>query len=85
MLTLSLNTRPQAQLEALQDLPDHRSGSSWVQALLALLDLSDSVRFDPSGRLVCSLGPCQLSCCRGVVKNMLHDIKINLSIVFNNI
>ena len=66
MLSLSLNTPPQAQLEALQSLRAHGSGSSCLHASLALLDLFDSARFDPSGRLVCSHGPCQLSCCRGV-------------------
>ena len=57
MLSLSLNTPPQAQLEALRDLPDYRSGSSWLHASLALLELFDSVCFDPSGRLVRSHGP----------------------------
>ena len=66
MLSLSLNTPHQAQLEALRVLPDHHSGSSWLHASLALLDLFDSERFDPSGRLVCSHGPSQLPCCRGV-------------------
>ena len=66
MLSLSLNTPPQAQLEALRDLPAHGSGSSWLHASLALLDLFDSARFDPSGRLVCSHGLSQLSCCCGV-------------------
>ena len=55
---------PQAQLEALRDL--HSTGSSWLLASLALLDLFDSARFDPSGRLVCSCGPHQLFCCCGV-------------------
>ena len=32
MLSLSLNTPPQAQLEALQDLRAHGSGSSWLHA-----------------------------------------------------
>ena len=66
MLSLSPNTPPQAQLEALRDLPAHDSSSSWLHASLALLDLFDSARFDPSGRLVCSRGPCQLSGCCGV-------------------
>ena len=66
MLSLYLNTPPQAQLEALRDPRALGSGSSWLHALLALLDLFDSARFDPFGRLVCSLGPCQLSCCCGV-------------------
>ena len=66
MLSLSLNTPPQAQLEALQDFLAYDPSSSWLHALLALLDLFDSARFDPSGRLVCSHGPFQLSCCRGV-------------------
>ena len=66
MLSLSLNTPPQAQLEALRDLPAHGSGSSWVHASLVLLDLFNSARFDPSSRLVCSHGPYQVSCCRGV-------------------
>ena len=66
MLSLSLNTTPQPQLEALRDLPDYRSGSSWLHASLVLLDLFDSARFDPSGRLVCSHGPSQLPCCCGV-------------------
>ena len=48
---------PHAQLEALPDLPDHRSGSSWLLASLALLGLFDSARFDPSGRLVYSHNP----------------------------
>ena len=64
MLSLSLNTPPQAQLEALRDL--HSTGSSWLLASLALLDLFDSACFDPSGRLVCSCGPYQLFCCCGV-------------------
>mgnify|MGYP000196815203 CR=1 FL=1 len=58
MLSLSLNTTPQAQLEALLVLPDHRSGSSWLHASLALLT--------PSGQFVCPYGPSQLPCCRGV-------------------
>ena len=66
MLSLSLNTPPQSQLEALPDLPDHRSGSSWIDALLVLLDLFDSARFDPSGRLLCSHGPSHLPCYCGV-------------------
>ena len=66
MLSLSLSTPPQAQLEALRGLRAHVSGSSWLHASLALQDLFDSALFDSSGRLVCSHGPCQLSCCRGV-------------------
>ena len=54
MLSLSLNTPPQAQLEALRDLRADDSGSSWLHASLALLDLFDFARFNPSGRLVCS-------------------------------
>ena len=66
MLSLSLNTPPEAQLEALRVLPDHRSGRFWLHASIALLDLFDSARFDHSGWLVCSHGPSQLPCCDGV-------------------
>ena len=66
MLSLYLNTPPQAQLEALRDPLALGFGSSWLHASFALVGLFDSARFDSSGRLVCSLGPCQLSCCRGV-------------------
>ena len=60
MLSLFLKTPPQAQLEALRDLRAHGSGSSWLHAALTLLDLFDSTRFDPSGRVVCSDDPSQL-------------------------
>ena len=42
------------------------SGSSWLHASLVLLDLFDSARFDPSGRLIFSHGPSQLPCSCGV-------------------
>ena len=66
MLSLALNTPPQAQLEALPDLSDHHSSSYWLHASLSLLDMFNSVHFDPSGQLVCSHGPSQLPCCCGV-------------------
>ena len=66
MLSLTLNTPPQGQLEALRSLRAHGSSSSWLHASLALLDLFDSARFDPSDQLVCSHDPCWLSCCCGV-------------------
>ena len=54
MLSLYLNTPPQAQLEALRDPRAHGSGSSWLHASLTLLDLFDSARLDPFGQVVCS-------------------------------
>ena len=60
MLSLSLNTPLQAQLEAPRDLRAHGSGSSSLHASLVLLDLFDSAHLDPSSRLVCSHGPSQL-------------------------
>ena len=66
MLSLSINTPPQAQLEALRDLPDRRSGSSSLHASLELLNLFDSARLDLSGRFDCSYDPSQLPCYRGV-------------------
>ena len=58
MLSLTPNTPLEAQLEALRD---HYSGSSWLHASLALLDLFDSTGFNHSGHLVYSHGPFQLS------------------------
>ena len=66
MLSLSLDTPPQDQLEALRVLPDYRSGTFCLHASIALLDLFDSARFKPSGRLVFSHGPSQLPCCCSV-------------------
>ena len=65
MLSLDLNTPPQAQLEVPPAFLDLRSVFSWLHASLAFLDTFDSVRLDPFSRLVCSCGLSQLPCCRG--------------------
>ena len=56
-------TNPNPKTDNIRDLS---FGSSWLHASFALLDLFDSARFDPFGRLVCSYGPSQLPCCRGI-------------------
>ena len=58
MLSLYLNTPPQAQLETLPILPDYPSGSS----SFVLLEMFNFARLDPFGRLVCSCGLPQLPC-----------------------
>ena len=66
ILSLSLNTLPQAQLEVPRAPPNLCSSFSWLHASLTLLDPSDSARLDPFGQLVCLCGPSQLSCCSSV-------------------
>ena len=66
MLSLYLNTPPQAQLEVASAFLVLHPGFSWYRTLLAILDPFDSVHLDPFSRLVCSYDPSQLPCCHDV-------------------